>query len=80
MTDTQINSVANAYYHDPDFGIDKPMVGDELSMWNFFNLLTSANKSSYIDNFSERALNATHISDGITKALEGESRYRWFVE
>jgi hypothetical protein len=78
MTDTQINSVANAYYHDPDFGVDK--AGADLSMWKVYNLLTSANKNSYIDNFSERALNATHVSDGITRALNGETRYRWFIE
>ena len=77
MTDTQINLVARSYYHDEDFGVSK--AGAELSMWNLYNLLTSANKSSYIDNFSERALNATHISDGITKALDGETRYDWFI-
>jgi len=77
MTDTQINLVAKSYYQDADFGVDK--AGNELSMWKIYNLLTSANKSSYIDNFSERALNATHISSGITRALEGETRYGWFI-
>ena len=61
-----------------DFRVDK--VGENPSMWKVFNLLTNANKSSYIDNFSERALNATHISDGIVRALNGESRYGWFIE
>jgi len=78
MTDTQINLVAKSYYTDEDFRVDK--VGENLSIWNVYNLLTSANKSSYIDNFSERALNATHISDGIVRALNGESRYGWFIE
>ena len=78
MTDTQINLVAKNYYTDEDFKVDK--AGADLSMWNVYNLLTTANKSSYIDNFSERALNATHISDGIVKALNGESRYKWFIE
>jgi hypothetical protein len=78
MTDTQINLVARSYFDDADFGVEK--AGNDLSIWNMYNLLTSANKSSYIDNFSERALNATHISDGITRALDGESRYRWFIE
>jgi len=78
MTDTQINLVAKNYYTDEDFRVDK--AGADLSMWNVYNLLTTANKSSYIDNFSERALNATHISDGIVKALDGETRYKWFIE
>jgi hypothetical protein len=78
MTDTQINLVARSYYLDEDFGVSR--VGEDLSMWKLYNLLTSANKSSYIDNFSERALNATHISEGIVKALDGDSQYRWFIE
>jgi len=78
MTDTQINIVARSYFEDPDFGVEK--AGTDLSMWKVYNLLTSANKSSYIDNFPERALNATHVSDGIIKALDGETRYRWFIE
>jgi len=77
MTDTQINLVAKSYFNDEDFGVLK--ASGELSMWKLYNLLTSANKSSYIDNFSERALNATHISEGITRALDGETRYEWFV-
>ena len=77
MTDTQINLVARSYYHDGDFGVMGE--GEELSMWKLYNLLTSANKSSYIDNFTERALNASHISEGITRALLGESAYSWFV-
>jgi len=78
MTDTQINLVAKSYFQDEDFGVDK--AGAELTMWKLYNLLTSANKSSYIDNFSERALNATHVSNGIVRALEGQSAYSWFVE
>lgn len=77
MTDTQTNIVARSYFQDEDFGIDK--VGAELSLWKLYNLLTSANKSSYIDNFAERALNASQISDGIAKALDGETRYKWFI-
>jgi len=78
MTDTQINLVAKSYYNDENFRVDK--AGEDLSMWKIYNLLTSANKSSYIDNFSERALNATHISEGITKALNGDNQYKWFIE
>ena len=78
MTDTQINLVARAYYQDEDFGVDA--LGKEISMWKVYNLLTGANKSSYIDNFLDRALNASQLAEGINKALYGESEYRWFVE
>ena len=78
MTDTQLNLVARSYYSDENFGVDK--AGESLSMWKIYNLLTTANKSSYIDNFSERALNATNIAEGIIRALQGKSSYKWFIE
>ena len=78
MTDTQINLVARAYYQDEAFGVDAQ--SREISMWKVYNLLTGANKSSYIDNFLDRALNASQLAEGINKALSGESEYRWFVE
>ena len=77
MTDTQLNLVAKSYFHDENFGVGK--VGNDLSMWKIYNLLTTANKSSYIDNFSERALNATNIAEGVTKALQGNPEYQWFI-
>ena len=75
ITDTQINSVAKAYISDEDFA------GNEgLSMWNFYNLLTGANKSSYIDSFLDRSYNATEIAVGINSALHGDERYSWFID
>ena len=74
LTDTQINNVAKAYISDENFG------GNEgLSMWNFYNLLTGANKSSYIDSFLDRSYNATEIAIGINSALHGDERYSWFI-
>lgn len=78
MTDTQINLVAKAYYQDKDFEV--PDSGAEISLWNVYNLLTGANKSSYIDNFLERSLNATHLTGGISRALNNQGNYMWFVE
>lgn len=79
MTDTQINLVAKAYCQDRDFGVMGSDGGGELSLWNFYNLLTGANKSSYIDSFLERSLNATHLIGGISKALNGDNQYGWFI-
>jgi len=76
LTDTQINQVAKSYIQDEDFG----SYGTEINMWNFYNLLTGANKSSYIDSFLDRSLNATEIALGINAALHGEERYRWFID
>ena len=76
ITDTQINSVAKAYMQDENFG----SFGNNLSMWKFYNLLTGANKSSYIDSFLDRAYNATEIATGINAALYGDERYKWFID
>ncbi len=76
ITDTQINSVAKAYIQDENFG----GFGGNLSMWKFYNLLTGANKSSYIDSFLDRSLNATEVAQGINMALHGDERYSWFID
>ena len=76
ITDTQINSVAKAYIQDENFG----GFGSDLSMWRFYNLLTGANKSSYIDSFLDRSLNATEVAQGINMALHGDERYSWFID
>ncbi len=39
-----------------------------------------SNKSSYIDTYLDRALNATDIAQGITSALQGDDAYRWFID
>ena len=76
LTDTQINSVAKAYINDENFG----SFGNDLNMWKFYNLLTGANKSSYIDSFLDRSLNATEIAVGINSALHGDEKYQWFID
>ncbi len=78
MTDTQIGIVAKSFYHDDNFSL--PDNQKEISMWNVYNLLTGANKSSYIDNFLDRAYNATQLADGLNKALYGDSEYTWFIQ
>ena len=76
LTDTQINSVAKAYINDSNFGGES----GKLNMWRFYNLLTGANKSSYIDSFLDRSLNASEIAVGINAALHGDEKYKWFID
>ena len=78
MTDTQASIVAKSFYNDDNFSL--PDNQKEISMWNVYNLLTGANKSSYIDNFLDRAYNATQLADGLNKALHGECDYSWFIQ
>ena len=76
LTDTQINTVAKSYITDENFG----GTGGELNMWKFYNLLTGANKSSYIDSFLDRSLNASELALGINAALHGDEKYKWFID
>ena len=78
MTDTQIGMIAKAFYNDDNFSM--PKGSKEINMWNVYNLLTGANKSSYIDNFLDRSLNATQLAEGLSKALYGDSKYSWFIK
>lgn len=78
MTDTQIGIVAKSFYHDDNFSL--PDNQREISMWNVYNLLTGANKTSYIDNFLDRAYNVTQLADGLNKALYGDNEYSWFIQ
>ena len=66
-----------SYINDENFG----GFGNELSMWKCYGLLTGANKSSYIDSFLDRSLNATELAIGINDALQGRNdRYKWFID
>ena len=76
FTDTQIGMVAKAYFQDKDFG----KVEDRApSLWQMHNLFTGSNKSSYIDDFLDRAENATVLITGLAKALHGDPEYSWFL-
>lgn len=75
ITDSQINNVCRDYYNNPNFGHK----GNTISLFDFHNLLTEANKSSYIDSYVQRGINATEITLGICKALQGEPEYSWFL-
>lgn len=76
FNDGQLNVVAKDYYEDEHFG--RNYDGD-LNLWNMYNLFTQANKSSYIDTFLDRNVNAFDFSNGISKALNGNSDYHWFL-
>lgn len=75
ITDSQINNVCRDYYNNPNFGTKD----STISVFDFHNLLTESNKSSYIDSYVQRAVNATDVAVGISKALQGDSQYSWFL-
>lgn len=75
ITDSQINNVCRDYYTNPNFGAKD----NTISLFDFHNLLTESNKSSYIDTYLQRAVNATEVATGINNALHGDTKYAWFL-
>jgi len=75
LGEQQLGAVVKAYYRDPFFQRSEDR---SISLWKLYNLLTGANKSSYIDNFLERSVNAYHFIEQIRYALEGRGD-SWFL-
>lgn len=76
FNDGQFNTIAKDYYEDESFCRDE--IGN-INLWNVYNLFTQANKSSYIDTFLERNLNAFEFNKGLSKTINGDSSYHWFL-
>ncbi len=76
FTDGHVNTIAKEYYEDASFSRNEQ--GD-INLWNVYNLFTQANKSSYIDTFLDRNVNAFDFTQGIQKALIGNGDYHWFL-
>jgi hypothetical protein len=76
LNDGHINTVAKDYYQDESFCRNS---NGDINMWQFYNLLTGSNKTSYIDTFLDRGVNAFQFSEGISKAIYGNNSYRWFL-
>ena len=76
FNDSHVNTIAKDYYEDQNFS---RMEDGRINLWDVYNLFTQANKSSYIDTFLDRNLNAFEFSKGVQKALNGNSPYHWFL-
>lgn len=74
--DYHISTIAKDYYGSVSFCRDEK---GNINLWNLYNLFTSANKSSYIDKFLERGLNATEFVSGIGNAIVQGSSH-WFLD
>ena len=76
LNDGQISTVAKDYYLDDSFCRNE---NGDINLWNVYNLFTGANKSSYIDSFLSRNVNAFDFSKGLANAINGDSKHRWFL-
>ena len=76
ITDSQINNVCRDFYRSENFGMKE----NGISLFDFHNLLTESNKSSYVDTYLHRAVNATEVSVGLNNVMLGiDNKYAWFL-
>ncbi|WP_248724513.1 DUF3871 family protein [Seonamhaeicola sp. ML3] len=75
LSDSQINHVVKDYYSCPNF---KRNEDGSISLWNLYNLLTEANKSSYIDSNLERNVNAYELTQNLSNSIQN-NEWNWFV-
>lgn len=76
INDTQISRVAEHYYADSNF---KRNNNGSIDLWRFYNLMTGAVKSSYIDKFLERELNSFDFTLKVKDALENGPEHFWYL-
>lgn len=75
FNDSHINTIAKDYYEDNFFSRKED---GSINLWSVYNLFTQANKSSYIDTFLDRNLNAFEFSKSLKTALN-DNNYHWFL-
>lgn len=75
LSDSQLSTVVKDYYRDNSFCRDNE---GNINLWRLYNLLTSSNKSSYIDTFMNRSVNALQFVEGLRHALE-QKETSWFL-
>jgi hypothetical protein len=75
MSDNQIGSAVKSYYKDENFHRG----GDgNINLWQLYNNLTEANKSSYIDSNLERNANAWGFVVGLANSIQNQTE-NWFL-
>ena len=70
INDTQLNIVVRDYHTDAHFSKSKD---NTINFWNVYNLLTEANKSTYIDSNLERNVNAYGFIQNLLNSMENQS-------
>lgn len=73
--ENQLSAIVKDYYKDNSFCRDE---GGNINLWKLYNLFTAANKSSYIDIFIDRSVNAYHFIEKIRRALQ-EKIGSWYL-
>lgn len=75
INDTQINTIVRDYFQDENFSKSE----NNLSLWNFYNLCTEANKNTYIDSNLEKNVNMYEFSKYLEKSLKNNQK-NYFIQ
>lgn len=75
LGDGQLGTIARDYYRDGSFC---RLPDGSISLWKVYNLFTGAVKSSYIDTFLDRNVNAFDLSSGLLQTVRGGTD-NWFL-
>lgn len=71
----QVSTVVRDYFKDQSFCRDE---AGNINLWQLYNLFTGANKSSYIDSFLDRSVNAYSFAEQLRWGLEGRQE-SWYL-
>ena len=78
LNDGHLTTVAKDYYQDESFCKNE---NGDINLWKFYNLLTGSNKTSYLDKFLDRGVNAFDFTTGVADALHDKnSKHSWFLQ
>jgi hypothetical protein len=73
--ESQIGAVCKDFYRDKSFCRDQD---GNINLWKLYNLFTGVNKSTYIDQFTERSVNAYKFVEQLRWALDGNLE-NWYL-
>ena len=73
--DTQMSAVVKDFYKDESFCRD---ADGDINLWKLYNLFTGANKSTYIDSFIDRSVNAFNFLEQVRYGLESKKEC-WYL-
>ena len=75
INDNQINTVIKDYFNCTNFS---RLENGHVNLWNVYNLLTGANKSSYIDSFIDRGLFAYQFTQELCNSIQNQ-KPNWYL-
>lgn len=74
--DNQISAICKDYFRDESFCRNG---AGNINLWKMYNLFTGANKSSYIDTFLDRSVNAFQFTEEVKNVLNNQGK-SWFLK